>query len=347
MYDGKWLTIFHAMPHLLDPATAPAYLLSRGLVDRGTTVAVERLSGGVSNVVLGVAAAGAELVLKQALPRLAVAEEWHVKRERASTEARALREARCLTPAYVPALVDADERACALVVQRAPRDWEPLKERLLRGDVDRGIARTLGRLLARWHTSSALEAGRLRPLFDDREAFDQLRVDPYYRAAAARNPDVAGRVRWCADRMEARRTCLVHGDFSPKNVLVGPDAVWVIDFEVAHWGDPAFDVAFMLSHLLLKALHRRAHGPALEAAADAFLSAYRAGVPAIGLDEPWTALQVGCLLLARVDGKSPVEYLDDGRRTTARTLACALLGERPISLPDAWALVRGERRLAA
>ena len=90
------------------------------------------------------------------------------------------------------------------------------------------------------------------------------------------------------------------GDWSPKNLLVYPDSVLALDFEVAHCGDPAFDVAFLLSHLVMKSVHLPQHQLQLRQAADAFLAGYGAIPP----DAHVTA-ELGCLLLARVDGKSP------------------------------------------
>ena len=57
-----------------------------------------------------------------------------------------------------------------------------------------------------------------------------------------------------ADRLEQANEVLVLGDYAPKNLLAYPDGVFVIDLEVAHLGAPAFDVAFLLTHLVLKQL---------------------------------------------------------------------------------------------
>jgi hypothetical protein len=133
--------------------------------------------------------------------------------------------------------------------------------------------------------------------------------------------------------MARRRTCLVHGDFSPKNVLVGGPDLWVIDFEVAHYGDPAFDIAFLVSHLMLKAVARPASQVRLLACAASFDAAYRSAAADLEVaSREYIHGQVGCLMLARVDGKSPVEYLDDAQRGRARMLACSLITSPPASL---------------
>lgn len=325
---------------MLSVDTVGAYVRRRGLVDEGTAVEALRLGGGVSNIVLAVRAGDRRLVVKQALPRLRVTEEWLATRERIMTEAAALRWAHSLTPDAVPAVLDIDHEAFALTIEHAPVGWGDWKARLLEGDADPTVAARLGALLAVWHTAPWDRPGAVAS-GDDTAAFDQLRVDPYYRTVMTRHPDLALEIAAYVDRMLATRRCLVHGDYSPKNVLLGGDGLWVVDFEVAHRGDPAFDLAFMLNHLLLKAIHRPARRDGYERCAHAFWHAYQSGVPhGFGGPGSYVFGHTACLMLARVDGKSPAEYLTPTERALARTCAVALLA-RPTATPDAaWTLLR-------
>jgi aminoglycoside phosphotransferase (APT) family kinase protein len=193
----------------------------------------------------------------------------------------------------------------------------------------------LGFLLSQWHNATlhghAL-SGRLR----QQERFEALRVDPYYRTVAQRRPGTAATVLGYVEQMMARQLCLVHGDFSPKNVLVGhgPD-LWVIDFEVAHMGDPAFDLAFLLCHLMLKSVHRPELAPAYDDCALRFGSTYAATVRyELAPSWPYVLGHVGCLMLARVDGKSPVEYLTAEEQAQARRFGELLLSSPPGRLED-------------
>jgi len=141
----------------------------------------------------------------------------------------------------------------------------------------------------------------------NREYLFDLRIRPYHQRVAERQPELAAAINSVVERMLDDRRCLVHGDFSPKNLLTDGPAVVVLDCEVAHWGDPRFDVAFCLSHLLLKTLHSANCSDRLAEAATAYLDAYAAdGLPV--LDEELSRA-TGCLVLARVVGDSPVEYL--------------------------------------
>ena len=315
-------------PELLTPGEVAGYLRGRGVIGDGPADVVE-LGGGVSNLVVAVTTPERRVVLKQALPRLRVADEWLAKRERALAEARALEIARGLAPGSAPGVVDVDPDRCAITIEAAPADWRTWKAHLLEGDVDVSVARRLGELLAGWHRgTSGLEHG-----LDEWDSFEQLRVDPYYREAARRHSDLAPTILGYADAMAERRACLVHGDFSPKNVLVGDPGLWIIDFEVAHLGDPSFDVAFLLSHLALKAIHLPASEHELLACADAFDAAYRgAAAPFPVAPAAYILGHVGCLMLARVDGKSPAEYLDGPSQARARAIACSLITAPPGSL---------------
>lgn len=315
---------------LLTPETVVDYLAGRGLLEPGCPAAVRPLAHGVSNVVLAVEAGGFTGVVKQALPRLAVAEEWLAKRERTLTEAAALALVAELTPGAVPGVLDVDSDRCVAVVELAAPGMRNWKTALLAGEADPTVAARLGGLLATWHGETEHQADVARR-YGDAEAFEQLRIDPYYRTVMRRWPALARPIGELVEELLDARRCLVHGDFSPKNVLVGPGSLWVIDFEVAHFGDPVFDLAFMLNHLMLKAIHRPADLAAYRGCAEAFLDAYRREAR-----PGYLFGHVGALMLARVDGKSPAEYLSDPERLTARTLGGRLVLEPARATGDAW-----------
>lgn len=328
-------------PALLTTATVGDYLVHAGLLAPGTITTVTELDGGVSNIVVAVEAPGLSWVVKQSLPKLRVADDWQAKQERTLNEANGLKIAADISPGRVPAVVHCDPVQFVLVIQRAPRPWTPWKQQLLAGTVDEGLAHALGSTLAAWHATTAADPA-LTDALDDPEAFEQLRVSPYYRATAERLPAAASDILAVVDQMAQRRNCLVHGDFSPKNILVGTDGFWVLDFEVAHRGDPDFDRAFLLTHLLLKAIHRPGDHHLFLAAATAFLAGYDESAPPTSTwrSEPaHLARQLGCLLLARAVGKSPAEYLDDrGKRIALRT-GLATLSSPPADVLTTFSLI--------
>ncbi len=321
---------------VLDTGALARHLVSRGFASSPIDVEVRELAGGVSNDVVAVRAPGLDAVVKRALGQLRVAEEWLADPARIDTEGRALRLAGRLVPAAVPAVLDLADGY--LVIERAPDTWRTWKQDLLAGTAQVTVAEQLGRVLGRWQSGTARNAD-VAADFADVTAFDQLRIDPFHRTVARRHPDLAGPVHETIEIMAANRRCLVHGDYTPKNVLVGPAAtdLWVIDWEVAHYGDPTFDPAWTVGHLLLKSVHRPASAPACAAAALAFLAGLAAEwLDDVPLDAAQLVRQAGCLLLARVDGKSPVEYLTADGRARTRALGRGLLVDPPATLTDAW-----------
>ena len=317
----------------LAPENALAYLREHGVVPADADGESRALGGGVSNRVVLVETDAGCFVLKQPLPNLAVEDDWPADVSRIHTEASAARAYADVLDgvdgARVPAVRYENRDDHVAAFSCAPDDAGTWKSELLAGTVDRDVARVVGRLLGSVHASAEGD-DRLRSAFEDREPFRQLRVDPYHRTVARRHPDVAAAVEEEIDRMDGAARTLVHGDYSPKNVLVAPAAtgrreVWILDFEVAHWGDPAFDTAFMLNHLFIKSVHNGDRQSAYLEASEAFWEGYRRN----GFDvEGETVAELGVLLLARVDGKSPVEYVtDEATARTLRTIAKRCLSE--------------------
>lgn len=307
--------------------TVAGYLRDRGVIGSAPVVA-EPLPGGVSNEVLAVTGEGVDLVVKQALPRLRVEQEWNADPRRILTEAASLLIAAKVRPDDVPTVLDVDESAMTLTLARADRSLRNWKDDLLAGTIDRRTGERLAAALAAWHTETA---GR-RQLRDEfgTGGFVELRIDPFHRVVSRRHPTLAARIDGLADRLLTERLCLVHGDFSPKNVLAAGNKVCVLDWEVAHYGDPVFDLAFLQAHLVLKAIHRPADRTAYRSLAIGFLDEYGASVDAaLHRPDDYLAAQTACLLLARVDGKSPAAYLTPPERDRVRDLAVAALTGRP------------------
>lgn len=329
----------------LRPETAISYLERRGVFDRSEVTAADAdaLGGGVSNRVIRVRGRDRCLVLKQPLSNLEVEADWPADVSRVHNEAAAARAYAAVaretrTTLSVPEVVFEDERNHVVAMECAPSGADTWKEELLGGTADARVARALGSFLGVTHRSAADRAD-LRERFRDGTPFRQLRIDPYHRTTAARHPDLADRIDAEAERVLGVQRTLVHGDYSPKNVLVdhsgttnrrdgesatgsnGADSptLWLIDFEVAHWGDPAFDTGFMCNHLFIKSVYNDEFQDAYLDAAHAFWRAYDA---AVEWDiETETVRELAVLMLARVDGKSPVEYADEHTRTKLREIS--------------------------
>ena len=315
---------------LEDPQRARAFLSEHRLFEPTEAVHIEVLTGGVSSLVLRASGSVRCVVLKQALAQLRVHDDWRSRVERSTIEAHCAQVLSELVPGNVPETLAVDEARHTFVMECAPDGSANWKVQLMGGVVESASAAQAGRLLGRIHASSA---GRedLAMEFEDRSFFDELRIDPYLRTLAMRHPDLARRIERMVEDHLRTRVCLVHGDYSPKNLLVAPDGrLILLDHEVAHWGNPAFDCAFVLNHLCLKALKFPVHAEDYLRSAQVLWESYQAEntrETGRGL-ELETAELLGGLMLARVDGKSPVEYLvSEQERERVRSLARRLVGD--------------------
>jgi aminoglycoside phosphotransferase (APT) family kinase protein len=319
----------------LDAGSVVDYLVARGLVPGSAQLTVEELAGGVSSTVLAVRGPGIALVVKQALPKLRVAEEWLAPARRTDTEAAALRLAARLIPGRVPPVVDSDAAEHVLVLQHAPAGWRNWQSELLAGRPHAASGRWAGETLGRLHAATAGDA-EVAQAFGDYEAFAQLRLEPYHGVVMERLPRLAPALQPLIDELRDARTCLVHGDYAPKNILLGSDGAWVLDAEVAHYGHPVFDLAFFLAFPLLTALERPALAPACSELVRGFTDAYARRAAPIAVPPLSVAAPPGTMLLARTDGRSPATFL--GARATRRARA---LGQKLLldPTPDLAAVV--------
>lgn len=294
---------------MLDESSVISYLTERKLLSGNATVEV--LTGGVSCVVLAVASDEREIVVKQALPELKTKAKWVADQRRAIVEAEAMRVYQSITPDSVPELIDCDEANFTLTMSRLPNTCSNWKQDMLEGRIHPEMGEKLGKILAQWHNATAVDAA-IKAKFMEGELFEQLRVSPFYRAVAAKNPNLQAVINSLIDEITIEKIALVHGDFSPKNILATSDhSPIILDFEVAHTGNPVFDLAFVGAHLLCKTIRTQsaAEKVAITNTALNFLSSYRqTSRVSIAKSLPQ---HVALIALARVEGVSPVNYLDE------------------------------------
>ncbi len=181
--------------------------------------------------------------------------------------------------------------------------------------------------LGRIHAATA-DRPAIAARFPTDALFHAIRLDPYLVTAAGAHPDLAPQLHALVATTAASKRVLVHGDFSPKNIVIGAGGPVILDAECAWYGDPAFDLAFVLNHLLLKGIWRPQWRADYATMARELIAAYQrlvAWEPWAALDARTAALLPG-LMLARIDGKSPVEYIADAHdKALVRTFARAHL----------------------
>jgi tRNA A-37 threonylcarbamoyl transferase component Bud32 len=279
------------------------------------------------------------------LARLKVSDDWHVPVERSLSEIAWLRQADLIAPGTVPRVLGEDPiHGVALIEYLPPEQFRLWKDELLAGHVDLRIVTATANVIGRIHSMTLTDTS-VAAAFANDALFDALRLDPYLRTIAARYPGLAGPILECVKATNKSKIALVHGDLSPKNILVSrsDNHPIFIDAECAWFGDPAFDAAFLVNHLLLKAVHLSAIARDLCEAAAIFVATWLENFPA-GLRSALdvrTAALLPCLMLARVDGKSPVEYLSAPNRQKVRDIAMPLIARPKPRVAEVVEAIRG------
>ena len=295
-----------------------------GLLGPEETAPLEPLTGGVSSDIWRVDLPGGAVCVKRALEKLKVAAEWRAPVTRNATEVDWIQTAAAIVPDSVPRIRGHDPSIGAFAMDFLPPDRYPLWKAMLRDGVARTAdATAVGDRLGRIHAGTARNEVLARRFATD-EMFHALRLGAYLEAAALKHPDLAPQIAALVHRTATTKLVLVHGDISPKNILIGANAPMFLDAEAAWYGDPAFDLAFCLNHLLLKCLWNPAAAPQFLDCFAALRDAYMARVTweEAASVEMRTATLLPGLFLARVDGKSPVEYLtDEADRNLVRRVA--------------------------
>jgi aminoglycoside phosphotransferase (APT) family kinase protein len=321
-------------------------LRSMGLLKAGESARLTPLTGGVSSDISLVEAGGRRFCVKRALPRLKVAALWEAPIKRNAAEAAYMRAVARWLPHAAPRVLGEDAEAGWFAMDYlAPEDHRLWKAQLLAGIVEVDFAAAVGRDLAIIHARSAADPS-IPAAFANDDTFEAIRIEPYLRATGRAHAELAGRFDELAQTTLATKRALVHGDISPKNILQGPDGPVFLDAECAWFGDPAFDLAFCLNHLLLKGAREGADRTRYDVAFSTLARAYLAGVDweSASEIEARAAALLPALFLARVDGKSPVEYLTrESERGAVRQCATPLIASPPHRLrdvADAWERTR-------
>jgi 5-methylthioribose kinase len=320
-----------------DTADLCEALAELGLIAAGEQPRFSFMTGGVSCDVAKVETAdGRVLVIKKALSQLRVPTEWLASADRSAFEVQWLKLVCARVSAdLVPEVIAELPERHIFVMAYLPIETHPVwKEELLKGRVDPDFAGALGQALVQIHAATANDAALAQQFATD-DLFMALRIDPFLLHVARHQADVAPALRALAFDLQSRKIALVHGDVSPKNILIGPKGPVILDAECAVYGDPAFDLAFCLAHLLIKSVFIRDKGVLLIDCVRSLTGAYLTGVV---WEDPLdlsarTAKLVAALLLARLDGKSTAPYLtDEADKALIRQQAKAFLKDPALDL---------------
>ncbi|MBE2271808.1 MAG: phosphotransferase [Anaerolinea sp.] len=319
------------------PDQLTSYLRDAKRIGADEALAFRVLEGGVSNKTVWIErATGEAWVIKQCLPKLRVAVDWFTSPERIHREALALYILPRLTPpGTIPALIFEDREHYILAMEAVPQPHENWKHMLLAGRLDMRHVDQFGRLLGTIHRLSGDGLEDIRrdaPDFFDRQFYETLRLEAYYLYTASQVPDAASFIEALVEETRATQQTLVHGDYSPKNVLIYKGRIILLDHEVMHVGEPAFDLGFSMTHLLSKAHHLPAMRADFAEAARLYWRTYSETLGAVewrGDLEARAVKHTLACLLARVAGRSPLEYMNAEERSRQRDVVTTLMQDAP------------------
>jgi 5-methylthioribose kinase len=321
------------------PGELELYLKKGQHVASDERLNIQLLEGGVSNrTVLVERQNGEAWVIKQALEKLRVKLDWYSSPQRIHREALGLQWLTQLAPGgTIPRFIFEDFKYHLLAMQAVPRPHSNWKTMLLAGDLELRHVEQFGFILGTIHRKASQNQAQLAPLFADRSFFESLRIEPYYQYSATQVPQAVNFFNTLIQDTLSRRLTLVHGDYSPKNILVYQDRLVLLDFEVIHFGDPAFDLGFSLTHFLSKAHHLTPLRSKFAEAAFYYWKTYLATIGDLDwsgeLEERVVRHTLGCLL-ARVVGRSPLEYLSDFERQRQLETVLSLISNPPQTLSN-------------
>ena len=294
------------------------------------------LQGGVSNRTVWVQHQRQDdWVVKQALDKLRVQVDWFSDPERIQREAAGLRWLGEIIPDHVPQFIFADENEHILAMSAVPHPHQNWKSLLLQGKTSIPFARKFGELLALIH-NAVFHHEELSGVFADRRFFEELRLEPYYSYPMSQVPKARAFLEQLVADTRRRRLALVHGDYSPKNVLIHRNSLVLLDFEVIHFGDPAFDIGFAMTHFLSKAHFLFKYRESFLAKAHAIWHEYMATLRGELADrmEPSSVRHTLACLLARVAGRSPLEYLGVEHRCRQQQIVLDLIPQDLATIPE-------------
>jgi 5-methylthioribose kinase len=306
-----------------------SFLTSRGICRDEEIQAVSELGGGVSSTILRIQLEDRpDLVVKQPLPQLKVQEKWLSDVRRVFNEIKCLKLLGQLLPQHtVPEIIHENQEQLFYIMSAAPRTATTWKEQLLSGRTNEQLAYNSGYYLGRIHAQTYEKYDLKEYLKDGQQYFHELRIDPYFLSVCSKFAEYKRDLTEVVDILTEHKSTLVHGDYSPKNMMVTNDQLMLIDFEVAHYGHPSFDIAFCLTHLVMKRIKFETDSQEEKylSLIKTFWQTYSAEADIAAPPFDQTAKVLGAILLARVEGKSPAEYLNEVDRRRVHSLGVQLL----------------------
>ena len=297
------------------------------LIQQNSKFSCKRITDGVSSDIWYIKTINRAFCAKRALSKLTVKEDWHAPVSRSNYEAKYFEVCKKIIPESFPKVLGHDKRKYILAMEwYDSKTHEVWKKKLLSRKVDQKDTEEVAEILGKIH-SVFYKDKEIEKNFNNDKTFHDIRIEPYLLFTSKSYPNFQKEFLDMAENLKKNKRTLIHGDFSPKNILISKTKPKILDAETACWGDPTFDLAFCLNHILLKSILQRKYNinytPLLLSFVNTYFNKFKAESKKNMLAKLFKLLAM--LLLARVDGKSPVEYLKSKDKIIVRNLGKNLL----------------------
>ena len=298
-----------------------------GLLSSNQKYISKKITDGVSSDIWYVKTSNKQYCIKRALAKLTVKEDWYAPIDRNNYEVKYFTHCRVIQPYSFPKILGHDSKNFILAMEWFDnKKFIVWKKKLLEKSVSLKDGKRIGKLLSLVH-KSFYKKKQYEKIFLNDKTFYDIRIEPYLRFTSKFYPEFYESYKKTINFLTKNKSTVIHGDFSPKNILLGKNFPVILDAETACWGNPAFDIAFFNNHIILKSIFNRKVFKSYLNLSNHFLKTYLANFSVVNNSNfisKFITLQA-LLILARVDGKSPVEYFKKQHKAIARSLAKNLL----------------------
>ncbi len=287
----------------------------------------KKITDGVSSDIWHVKTSTNEYCIKRALAKLTVKEDWFAPVDRSKFEVKYFHYCKKIEPNSFPKILGYDEKNFILAMEWFDnKKFIVWKKRLLEKSISLKDGKRIGKLLGIIH-KFFYKKKKYKKIFLNDNTFYDIRIEPYLVFTSKFYPEFSEYYKTTIDLLKKNKSTVIHGDFSPKNILLGKNYPVILDAETACWGNPAFDLAFLNNHIILKSILNKEIFQNYLKLGKNILETYMANFPIVNnkkFIKNFIILQA-LLILARVDGKSPVEYFKNKHKNLARNFAKNLL----------------------
>ena len=306
-------------------------------INQEKIIQYKKLTGGVSSEVYHVKTNKNNYCIKRSLKRLLVKKKWIANTNRIKFEYLWLKHCQNILKRNIPNTYEFNNKKKYIVMEYLKTSqYKTLKQLYFNKIININTIRSISKHLYKIHSNSSNY--KTKKTFEGNyKNFYDLRLDPYFNEVGRVYPKYKGYIKKINENYIKHSNTLVHGDFSPKNILVGKNKIIYLDAECCNFGDPVFDLVFFTNHLLIKSIFFKDKSQEFIKLYISFYREYLSNLSTKHFNSYIDRIikMTPIMLLSRVDGKSPVEYINKVKiKNIIRKKSFLLLDSKISSLND-------------